>query len=92
MAQITIDYCDHGTFVIVNLDTDEDILVQTDWDYPGLAMTFGWSPCHGETDGTVKCPVCGMSADTLIADAGIYLDDHIGDVVDDPGYFDNEGE
>jgi hypothetical protein len=29
------------------------VLVQTDWDYPGVANTFGWSPKSVQ-----KCPNC----------------------------------
>lgn len=31
-----------------------DILIQTDWDFPGIATTFGWS-----TKQVQKCPNCG---------------------------------
>ena len=31
-------------YLIVNLDNErETILIQTDWDYPGVARTFGWT-------------------------------------------------
>lgn len=70
-------------------DDERTVLVQTDWDYPGLASTFGWSPCHDETDGTVDCP-CGKTAGELIAEASQYLNEHCGEVVDDPGYFDGD--
>jgi len=73
--------------------TDEcSILIQTDWDYPGVASTFGWSPCRGcrqeckgSTDGTVDCKK--RTASYMISDAREYLDNHIGKVVEDPGYF-----
>lgn len=63
-------------------------LVQTDWDWPGVASSFGWSPCDcGATDGTVDC--AHKTASAMIADAGAFLDDVAGAfvVVDDPGYF-----
>ena len=64
-------------------------LIQTDWDYPGVASSFGWrGHKHGETDGTVDCPTCGRKAGDMIADAQKYLDRHVGKVVRDPGYFD----
>ena len=50
-------------------DEANTALVQTDWDWPGVARTFGW-------DGD----------DSDIADAGEFLDDHLGEIVDDPGY------
>lgn len=32
---------------------DNEVLVQTDWDYPNTAAMFGWTPCKkcGDTDG-----------------------------------------
>lgn len=86
---ITLQAGKFGTYLLVPNDPQvESRLVQTDWDYPGVASTFGWSPCHPETDGTVDCPVCGKSVSELIQEAGEYLDEHIGDSVEDPGYFD----
>ena len=32
-----------GCFLIREVDTGKSILVQTDWDFPGTASTFGWS-------------------------------------------------
>lgn len=61
--------------------------IQTDWDYPGVASTFGWTPCKEcrETDGTVDC--AHHTASEMISSAREWLDDHIGKTVDDPGYF-----
>ena len=38
---------------IVN-DDGRNILVQTDWDYPSVASSFGWSVNHAQ-----KCQACG---------------------------------
>ena len=85
MMSITLEAGDFGTYLLL-ADDGCDILIQTDWDYPGVASTFGWCPCDcGETDGTVDCP--HRTASDMISEAGEYLDDHIGDTVDDPGYF-----
>ena len=54
----------------------EAILIQTDWDWPGVAQTFGWSlanvqapePEFDDEPGPVHC-------------------DHDGAQADDPGYF-----
>jgi hypothetical protein len=89
---ITLEQGDFGTYLIVDNATGKDILIQTDWDYPGIASTFGWSHEHGETDGTIDCPVCGASASDMINEAQEYLDDHIGDTAEDPGYFDSDEE
>ena len=76
-------------------DSDtRSVLVQSDWDYPATARTFGWRPkkrkgcAHPGTDGTVDCKTCGKTATEFIAEAQAYLDDHIGKKVPDPGYFD----
>jgi len=101
-------------------DDGRSVLIQTDWDYPSVASSFGWSladvrsPCpeedfenpadvsaelceeygqvhhlckHSHTDGTVDCPDCGVTASDFINAASEWLDDHDGEQVDDPGYF-----
>ena len=35
-------------------DDGRDVVVQTDWDYPGFADNFGWSVRNVQ-----KCPACG---------------------------------
>lgn len=125
----------------------ESILVQTDWDYPSIARTFGWdmrevqreareermedaravlhetketasrvinalSPeyatayadviaarraftvaaanlaCeHPHTDGTVRCPDCGISQSDFISAAYDWLVTNDGATAEDPGYF-----
>ena len=83
---------------IVNGD-GRSVLVQTDWDFPSVAGSFGWSPnfvqvcdepgryCdHDGTDGTVDCS-CGVTAGDFISAARGWLDDHDGATVEDPGYF-----
>ena len=63
-------------------ETDEahTVLIQTDWDYPGLATAIGWIPCDCKyanlTDGTVDCG-CGKTASQMIAEAGNWIDDHL---------------
>jgi hypothetical protein len=39
---------------IVDDETGKSILIQTDWDYPCVANTFGWS-----TTSVQRCPDCG---------------------------------
>lgn len=84
-----------GTYLITAED-GRDTLIQTDWDYPGTARSFGWSPdpvevggeeCdHDGTDGTIDCGGCGRTADEFINEAREYLDAEPGPV-EDPGYF-----
>lgn len=88
-----------GAVCKIVADDGRDILVQQDWDAPGIASTFGWSPSriasrsgckHTGTDGTIACPECGQAAQCFIVDAILWIDDHDGESVDDPGYFDGE--
>ena len=75
----------YGNFIL-QADDGQELLIQLDWDYPGIASTFGWSPCPcGQTDGTVDCP--HRKASEMIGEAGEFLRDHVGDTAEDPGYF-----
>ena len=71
-------------------ETGRDVLVQDDWSWPSIAGNFGFVPCNcdnaGSTDGTVDCP-CGRTAGNMIAQAREFLDEHDGEVAEDPGYF-----
>ena len=76
-----------GWDFILEAENGDTRLIQSDWDYPGTASRFGWVACKkcGLTDGTVDCE--HKKASDMITEAGNYLDDHIGDIIDDPGYF-----
>lgn len=67
-----------GGFIIVpdggHYKDDDTRLIDSDWDWPGLASSMGWQPCHERTDGTVDCPVCGKSAADLMADAYDFIE------------------
>jgi hypothetical protein len=83
--KVTLHEGHAGTFQLVAED-GRDLLVQSDWDFPGTASTFGWSPCPcGATDGTVDC--AHRTRSEMMADAWDFLHAHAGDTVDDPGYF-----
>ena len=59
-----------------DMDPSQSILIQTDWDWPGIASALGWVPCDcGETDGTVDCP--HRTAADMIQEAGEYIDAHL---------------
>jgi hypothetical protein len=70
-------------------DPADSVLVQTDWDFPGVAQSAGWSldmvqgqaiDCdHDSTDGTVDCDGCGLSANEFISAARDWLYDHNGE-------------
>ena len=86
----------YGGYLVTD-DRDKDILVQLDYDFPGLASTFGWSPSMAgkrrcadgcqSTDGTIGCPTCGTPAGRYIESAAKYLDGCGSKIVEDPGYF-----
>ena len=40
--QITLEGSDFGTYLISD-GAGNSVLVQTDWDFPGTARTFGWN-------------------------------------------------
>jgi hypothetical protein len=83
--RVTLQEGDFGTFLLV-AENGRQLMVQADWDFPGLASTFGWSPCScGETDGTVDCS--HRTADDMIVEARDFLQERVGDTTDDPGYF-----
>jgi hypothetical protein len=72
-------------------------LIQTDYDWPGIASVFGWSVAdvrtpsdcqHEGTDGTIACPSCHLSASEFIQAAREWIDDNDGATTADPGYFD----
>jgi hypothetical protein len=85
----------------ITADNGADILIQTDWEWPGIAGTFGFSlssvqrddfetPCeHSGTDGTVTCAACGLTAHDFIAAARDWLDANDGATAEDPGYFES---
>ena len=96
MAKISVESGDFGTWLVTHED-GRTILIQNDWDFPGLASTFGWSPsqagkegceCRG-TDGTIRCPDCGTEVATFIDSACEFLHT-LPDDVEDPGFFPEE--
>lgn len=84
MARIEFPLFAPCGFVIVRkggrMDREKDtVLIQTDWDYPGVASRMGWSPCHPCTDGTVNCTECGKTASDMIAEAFEYIEEREGE-------------
>jgi len=89
MTTITLTAERFGCYLLTSED-GRDILIQTDWDHPSVATTFGWIPCKDcdSTDGTVDCD--HKKASDMIQEASQYLDEHEGETVDDPGYFEED--
>lgn len=73
-------------FGLYDTETSECVVfVQSDWDYAGLASSFGWVPCPcGHTDGTVDCPHRKVS--DMLSEAFDWLAERDGQEIDDPGY------
>ena len=83
--KITLERGDYDSFLLVAAD-GRDLLIQSDWDFPGTASTFGWVPCPcGATDGTVDC--AHRTRSDMIVEARAFLTEHLGKAVEDPGYF-----
>ena len=77
--RITLEEGNFGWDYVLRAENGETILIQTDWDYPGTASSFGWKPCHcGFTDGTIDCE--HRKTSDMIVEAADYLDNHIGDM------------
>jgi hypothetical protein len=86
MPRISVEPLPYGGYLLINEDDGTDIVVQYDFDYCGVASTFGWVACEcGRTDGTVPCAHHPVSE--MISDAAAFLDKAGGRTVDDPGYF-----
>ena len=73
-GKVRLEQGDFGTYLLVNCATSEDILIQSDTDFPSLAIDFGLA---------IEEPLTIES----IGKAIDYLDDHIGTTIADPGYF-----
>lgn len=96
--KVTLEAGDFGWDYLLVAEDGRSLLVQTDWDYPGIASNLGWSPSdvepegeceHAGTDGTINCD-CGVKVAVFLASAQSFLDDHIGEDFEDPGYFGEE--
>lgn len=76
-----------GSYIVRDVETGDSILFQTDFEWPSLAITFGWP------DGEEYAPFEGPFGEFFIrgaeaiAAAVEYLDAHLGDEVEDVGYF-----
>jgi hypothetical protein len=78
---LTLEYSNFNYFMLVS-DNGKSTLIQTDWDYPGIAKMFGWVPCEkcNETDGTIDCK--HKTASQMIYEASEYLDSKIGESIE----------
>jgi len=77
-GKITSSENSMGHYTVTEITTGRTRYFQTDYDFPGLATTFGWGGAEGEDD---------------IQEAIEFLDAHEGAIDEDPGYFgDEEGD
>ena len=82
--RVTLEYY-HSMFRLV-AENGRSILLQSDWDFPKVASLFGYVPCHcRQTDGTIRCD--HRTPAVMIPEAVVFLWEHVGDSVEDPGYF-----
>lgn len=88
-------------FKLTDTESGKSVLFQTDWDFPSLARHLGWEmttvqrgkrQCdHSGTDGTIKCPECGLLPSSFISAAAAWLHEQVGDSFPDvEEYFANE--
>ena len=83
--RITLEPGPAGTYV-VRAENEASLLVQLDWDFPGLASAFGWVSCFCcATDGTIDC--VHRTASEMLCEARAFLDRCLGESAADPGYF-----
>jgi hypothetical protein len=84
--KITLSRGQGGLWYCLIAEDGREIIFQSDWDYPSLAGNFGYVPCEcGRTDGTINC--IHKTAIEMISAAVDFLNEHDGDSVEDPGYF-----
>lgn len=84
MAHIYLDgrYAPCGFLIVRDGDDPyggETVLVQSDWDFPGVASHMGFVPCADcdQTDGTVNC--AHRTASDMISAAYKYAREHAGE-------------
>lgn len=55
------------------------VLIQSDWDFPGVASAMGWKPCDKceATDGTVDCE--HKTKSQMISEAYDFIKEHAGE-------------
>lgn len=71
-------YCPCGFLIVKGgtspMDDAKTTLIQSDWDFPGVAASIGWTPCDcGSTDGTIDCKACNRKTSDMISEAYDYL-------------------
>ena len=78
------DYAPCGFLIVPEdaspYDDSHTVLIQTDWDFPGVATSMGWQACSqcGATDGTVNCE--HRTASDMIAEAYDWIREHDGEL------------
>ncbi len=88
MGMVTLSTEQYGCFLLTNNDDGREVFIQTESDFPGIAVNLGFVPCRDcdSTDGTIDCK--HKSAARMISEAANFLKNRDGEEFDDPGYFD----
>ena len=61
VAKIELVQGDFGTYLITNSEDSRTILIQTDWDFPATAGTFGWNMRNVQRPEILEeCQQCGV--------------------------------
>ena len=68
------------SYLIVKTNGDpykekDTVLVQLDWDYPGIADSMGLRPCCDNTDGTIDCE--HKTVNEMISNAREFIDNNL---------------
>ena len=88
---ITYEGNSMGHYLVTSTDGKHELYVQSDWDFPSLAETFGW---NGKILPATKLREVRIdpkdTASAEIYSAIQYLDKNEGKVVEDPGYWEGE--
>jgi len=79
----------HGGYLLIDIGSEKDQLIQLDYDFPSLARDFGWDGklLPEEELCAVNLSGVGNSTGAEIYSAIQYLDENEGKEVEDPGYF-----
>jgi hypothetical protein len=88
MADVKLEEGDfESDFILRNLETNQVIKIQSEDEYCSAARYFGWSACKkcDMTDGSVDCKHHKIKE--MISDAKKWLEAKIGEITDDPGWF-----
>lgn len=76
-------------FVLSSDTVKKELVFQDRLGFAELAIGFGWEPCcgTGKSLGVNKCPDCQKNKSAMHHEAFLFLLDHEGEEISDPGFF-----